>query len=128
MASDARPAVAEAADVILRDGTTLRLRAPRRDDVDALVAFFAGLSERSRYLRFIENFYRREFIEVFMQPKPNFGLLREIVGILAGNVFTRDSNPIKLALFFLLVRLQALTNGGIAPRIAWERLPEAASM
>jgi acyl-CoA synthetase (NDP forming)/ribosomal protein S18 acetylase RimI-like enzyme len=48
----ARPAAADAADVILRDGTTLRLRAPRRDDLDALVVFFDGLSERSRYLRF----------------------------------------------------------------------------
>lgn len=39
-------------DVILRDGTTLRLRAPSADDVDAIVAFFAGLSVRSRFLRF----------------------------------------------------------------------------
>jgi RimJ/RimL family protein N-acetyltransferase/predicted CoA-binding protein len=39
-------------DVILRDGSTLRLRAPGRDDAGALVDFFATLSERSRYLRF----------------------------------------------------------------------------
>jgi acetyl coenzyme A synthetase (ADP forming)-like protein len=43
---------AEAVDVILRDGGTLRLRPPARDDGEALLAFFAGLSERSRYLRF----------------------------------------------------------------------------
>ena len=36
----------------LRDGRSLRLRPPRREDADALVAFFEGLSERSRYLRF----------------------------------------------------------------------------
>ncbi|HEX9415671.1 MAG TPA: GNAT family N-acetyltransferase [Gaiellaceae bacterium] len=42
----------EAHDVILRDGTTLRLRPPQRGDVDALMAFFSGLSERSFYLRF----------------------------------------------------------------------------
>jgi acetyl coenzyme A synthetase (ADP forming)-like protein len=36
----------------LRDGTTLRLRSPGPEDVDALVAFYAGLSERSLYLRF----------------------------------------------------------------------------
>jgi acetyl coenzyme A synthetase (ADP forming)-like protein len=41
-----------AVDVILRDGSTLRLRAPARDDADALAAFFTGLSERSFYLRF----------------------------------------------------------------------------
>jgi acetyl coenzyme A synthetase (ADP forming)-like protein len=41
-----------ATDVILRDGSTLRLRAPLAEDQDAMLEFFAGLSERSRYLRF----------------------------------------------------------------------------
>src|SRR6266508_3907383 len=46
-------AVADAArDVILRDGTTLRLRPPRAADADALLEFFAGLSLESAYLRF----------------------------------------------------------------------------
>ena len=39
-------------DVILRDGSTLRLRAATTEDVDALVSFFAALSPESRYLRF----------------------------------------------------------------------------
>jgi acetyl coenzyme A synthetase (ADP forming)-like protein len=39
-------------DVILRDGTTLRLHRPRAEDLDALLGFFAGLSDRSLYLRF----------------------------------------------------------------------------
>src|SRR5581483_6479032 len=39
-------------DVILRDGSTLRLRAAGPEDADALVEFFAGLSSESRYLRF----------------------------------------------------------------------------
>ena len=43
---------ADVVDVILRDGRTLRLRPPRRDDADALLAFFGDLTERSRYLRF----------------------------------------------------------------------------
>src|SRR5437763_3154492 len=48
-----RMAVIEAArDVILRDGSTLRLRPPLRSDSDALVGFFARLSPHSRYLRF----------------------------------------------------------------------------
>jgi acetyl coenzyme A synthetase (ADP forming)-like protein len=42
----------EATDVILRDGSTLRLRPPVAEDADALVEFFSGLSERSLYLRF----------------------------------------------------------------------------
>ncbi len=41
-----------AVDVILRDGTTLRLRPPVEGDVPALVTFFAALSVRSRFLRF----------------------------------------------------------------------------
>lgn len=43
---------ADAVDVILRDGGTLRLRPPRRDDADSLLEFFSSLSERSLYLRF----------------------------------------------------------------------------
>ena len=40
------------ADVILRDGGTLRLCTPTRGYADALLAFFGGLSQRSLYLRF----------------------------------------------------------------------------
>ena len=43
---------ADPVDVILRDGRTLRLRAPGRDDAGSLLEFFGSLSERSRYLRF----------------------------------------------------------------------------
>ena len=39
-------------DVILRDGGTLRLRPPQEADRQRLIAFFAGLSSRSLYLRF----------------------------------------------------------------------------
>ena len=39
-------------DVILRDGSTLRLRAPLAADADALLEFFAQLSDESRYKRF----------------------------------------------------------------------------
>jgi acetate---CoA ligase (ADP-forming) len=44
--------VKNAVDVILRDGGTLRLRAPRIDDADGIVAFFSRLSSRSRFQRF----------------------------------------------------------------------------
>src|SRR5690348_93036 len=39
-------------DVVLRDGSTLRLRPPTADDEAALIAFFEELSPESRYLRF----------------------------------------------------------------------------
>jgi acetyl coenzyme A synthetase (ADP forming)-like protein len=39
-------------DVLLRDGSTLRLRPPTPDDETALRVFFEHLSTRSRYLRF----------------------------------------------------------------------------
>ena len=39
-------------DVILRDGSTLRLRAPTDADRQPLVRFFGELSPRSLYLRF----------------------------------------------------------------------------
>ncbi len=41
------------ADIILRDGTTVRLRAARDDDAGAVRDLFAGLSERSLYYRFM---------------------------------------------------------------------------
>ena len=79
-----------------------------------------------QYFRFTEKFYRREFLEVFMQPSERFGLLNVIVGILAGDIFAKRDNRMKVALFFLLVRLQKWF-GVIAPRIAWDSLPAAAS-
>jgi acetate---CoA ligase (ADP-forming) len=39
-------------DVILRDGSTLRLRPPERGDSEALLAFFRRLSRESAYMRF----------------------------------------------------------------------------
>ena len=39
-------------DVILRDGSTLRLRPPRGDDAERLLDFYRELSPRSLYLRF----------------------------------------------------------------------------
>ncbi len=42
----------EAIDVVLRDGSTLRLRAPTAEDAEGLSEFYAGLSDHSRYQRF----------------------------------------------------------------------------
>jgi acetyl coenzyme A synthetase (ADP forming)-like protein len=44
--------VIAARDVVLRDGTTMRLRPPGREDEERVIAFLERLSEESRYLRF----------------------------------------------------------------------------
>lgn len=48
---DRYPAECET-DVVLRDGSSVQLRAVREDDVDGLVEHFRGLSARSLFLRF----------------------------------------------------------------------------
>jgi len=109
-----------AADAVVERLTSAKmgsLRRYQRDMSDAL----------RKYFRFIENFYRPEFLEVFLQPADHFGLVQVIVGILAGNVFASRGDRFKLWLFFTLVRLQKAT-GVIAQRIAWDSLPAAASM
>jgi len=75
--------LAAAVDVILRDGSTLRLRAPAQDDAGALAAFFSGLSERSLYQRFhgtreIDD----ELVAHFLEP--NWHDRGVLVGTLAG--------------------------------------------
>jgi FADH2-dependent halogenase len=78
-----------------------------------------------QYLRFIERFYDRAFLEVFLQPSERWGLLDAVVGVLAGDVFAKRGNRLKLGLFFSLVRLQRRI-GRIAPNIDWSALPAAA--
>lgn len=100
----------------LRDGSTAALRAYEREMQRGL----------DTYLRFIEKFYDRGFLEVFMQPSERFGLIDAVVGVLAGDIFANRGNRFKLALFFFLVRLQQW-RGVVAPRIQWDALPAAAS-
>jgi len=52
LASSLEQAAAEAVDVVLRDGGTLRLRPPHAADGGALLEFFEGLSDESSFLRF----------------------------------------------------------------------------
>lgn len=117
MAMKSADIVAAAAGERLKGGSMKALRRYERDMTGAL----------DKYTRFILRFYERNFLEVFLQPSPRFGLLRAIIGVLAGDIFAQRNNRLKLAAFFLLVRLQKF-RGGIAPRIDWEALPEAASI
>lgn len=117
MAMKSADMMADAVTDRLRSGSTEKLRHYERE-------VNRGFDE---YLRFIERFYDREFLEVFMQPSERWGLLDAVVGVLAGDVFTNRKNRWRLALFFFLVRIQKW-RGVIAPRIEWERLPSAASL
>ena len=108
-------------------------RAPARldDRLEATAALRAYESDMQRgldkYLRFIEHFYDRDFLEVFLQPSERWGLLTAVVGVLAGNIFAARDNRFRLFLFFLLVKLQKHL-GKIAPRISWDALPAAAKL
>ena len=68
-AAGARSPLPSVADVILRDGGTLRLRPPGSEDANALLDFFSGLSERSFYLRFHgAPTVRPALVEPFLDP------------------------------------------------------------
>ena len=105
-----------AVEARLRKGGMRLLKRYERDMSNAL----------EKYFRFISNFYRREFLEVFLQPGEHFGLLPVIIGVLAGNVFAKKWDRLKLGLFFALVAIQKRKQV-IAPPIVWEALPAAAS-
>ena len=107
----------DAVEQRLRSGSMRLLRRYDRQVASAL----------SKYLRFITNFYRREFLEIFLRPQPRFGLLPVIVGMLAGNVFARRQRRLKMELFFALVAIQKRRKV-IADPIAWEALPAAATV
>ena len=79
-----------ALDVLLRDGTTLRLRAPVAADIDALVEFLGGLSRESLYLRF-HGFptVSRRLVEPFVDP--DWQERGHLVGELDGRVIALAS-------------------------------------
>jgi len=76
------PAVAypehRVADVVLRDGSTVRVRPVRRDDEDAVRAFLESLSLRSRYFRFFSgmaDFGRAAAASVDVDYRTRYGLV-----------------------------------------------------
>jgi acetyl coenzyme A synthetase (ADP forming)-like protein len=80
----------DALDVILRDGTTLRLRAPRASDAPALVEFLSGLSEQSLYYRF-HGFpsVNEKLVQSFLAP--DWHEHGHLVGEMGGNVIALAS-------------------------------------
>ncbi len=112
----ARTQTSDVVDVILRDGTTLRLRPPRHDDADGLLSFFSGLSERSRYLRFhgIPSL-RPELVEPLLEPD------WEDRGALLGT-FTNDGREEVVAVAnYVRLRDPALAEAAFAVADAYQR-------
>ena len=69
-------------DVILREGSTLRLRPPTAAESEGVIALFSGLSQRSLYFRF-HNVPRisAALVEPFLDPDwENAGSLIGVVG------------------------------------------------
>lgn len=100
----------------------------RSGSMEALARYESEMQRGlDKYLRFIEHFYDRDFMEVFLHPSERWGLLTAVVGVLAGDIFATRNNRFRLWLFFLLVKLQKRL-GNIAPRISWEALPAAAKL
>ena len=110
---------ATVADAIVEKLDHGSMRALRRYETKTQTAI-------DRYLRFIENFYRREFLEILLAPSPPRPIFLAIVRILGGNVFSSRRDRLMLAAFFGLVRLQK--RFGIAPSIEWDSLPAAATV
>ena len=79
-----------------------------------------------RYFHFIDHFYKREFLEVFLSPDPPRMFFFPIIRILGGNVLSPPLDRLKLRLFFWVVALQK--RWPVAPRIDWDAMPAPASV
>jgi flavin-dependent dehydrogenase len=80
----------------------------RPERARALLARHARTLARTsrRYFRFAEYFYRPEFIDVFLQPTDRLALAPAVTSVLAGSLSARPGLRLRLALFFLAIRLQ----------------------
>jgi acetate---CoA ligase (ADP-forming) len=118
----------DALDVILRDGTTFRLRPPRTGDAAALVAFVRALSPRSLYYRF--HGYpsvNERLVEPFLEP--DWHERGHLVGELHGRVvalasYVRLRDPTAAEVAFLVA--DEYQRRGIGTRLL-EQLAERAA-
>jgi acetyl coenzyme A synthetase (ADP forming)-like protein len=117
-----------ALDVILRDGTTLRLRPPRAEDAEALVEFLNGLSEQSLYYRF-HGFptVNQKLVAAFLEP--DWGERGHFVGEMEGRVialasYVRLRDPTTAEVAFAVA--DAFQRRGIGTRLL-EQLAERAA-
>src|SRR5439155_25646502 len=69
-----------------------------------------GRGQRKRYRsfrRFVVSFYTREFRDLFFDEEPPARMFRALVSVFAGYWRPSITTRVWVALFFLLVRLQA---------------------
>jgi FADH2-dependent halogenase len=69
------------------------------------------------YWEMVEGYYTKEFMELFMEPRPKFNLPGAIVAILAGELEGGWGIEWRRKIFFFLVRLQA--RWPLVPRISF---------
>ena len=82
-----------------------------------------------RFWDFIERYYTRPFVDLFLQPSPFLGLTSGINAVLAGRPDLPWFVRWRLKVFFLLVWLQKRLP--VVPRIPWKSggtLPDARSV
>ena len=108
--------VLDVSDVILRDGRTLRLRPPRREDAEGLLDFFRGLSEQSLYLRF-HGF--PNLVEAIVEPmlEPDW----EERGALLGTLADEDGERVVAVANYVRLRDPALAEAAFAVADAHQR-------
>jgi flavin-dependent dehydrogenase len=58
------------------------------------------------YLRFVDAWYSHQFIEVFLHPQPFLQIPQAVNAVLGGNIGTSFAIRWRMAVFYLLVRLQ----------------------
>ena len=120
----------EALDVILRDGSTLRLRAPQASDAAALAEFLRGLSTQSLYYRFhgfptVDARLLDQFVE------PDWHERGHLIGELEGQVialasYVRLRDPAAAEVAFLVA--DAFQRRGIGTRLLEQLAARAAAV
>ncbi len=96
-------------DAALKQGQTLT---PAMRDYEQGVQDHLAL-----FWRFVEAFYTRSFIELFLQPHNRMNMMSAINAVLAGRARLPWAARWRLEVFFLLVKLQRWVP--IVPRLLW---------
>jgi hypothetical protein len=81
-------------DVVLKDGSTVRVRPVLPEDLEELKRFLAGLSDQSRLFRFFSpardvTWAADQFVDVDYRERHSLVALRGEAGEIVGHGFTR---------------------------------------